>query len=1249
MPLLLPENVRIDTRDVPGFLSYAYHAARWIQFYNRDNEPAGNWTRFLEKDPSVLLALVLDNRSAYWEDLVRDSFRQFYTSEGESRAVACKEIIVTLLEMGLLLNAWYQKSHGLLLLKTDLPLTRVLDQAILPNENNPDSLSDKLKQLYGLIITLKSDDVLEIEQSIIRGFALFDPVWGVDKPPVPAVFTGEKEAQKLDEVAEIARDIYLRLMFTMRFIEEKAPEWFRQSIENTSNHDPQNGLLLAFLQLLTHVRDQLNEKPQEHLRYYYGDVLEQQFVPFVPDRTMVGLELADHVNEYLLERHTALSAGTNENGVESIYRTVEDLLITKTRIAALKTVFVAKNNMMKGRSSYKLISGIYAAPVANSKDGMGAPFTSGDRSWPILGAEQWDLPPDARNMTDANIGFVIASPVFFMQEGERVITLSYQFTPTSMARFSDFIEDIRLNTGEDKRKIIHDLFNNALLADVTTPDGWFRISRMQTEVGDTNEISLSLFLSEVDPPVVGNNPELPGQAFDSKHPLLRILLNPDAQYYLYSFIIPLELETVRISVQVKNMRALTLRSNAGLLDASVPFMPFGPVPIRNSYLLVGNAELFRKRLTSATIRIHWNNLPEDEGGFKSYYEAYGNNVDNRSFKVKVSALSNGQFFPLEPERQESFHLFDAKAPDSRLEPQTAIELRNLALMSIRPDYDLTSLPEYSVNARIGYFKMQLYDPAGAFGHAEYPRLFTQYMLAQTKSDGLLSGSKNKADVPMPREPFAPVIHRITVDYKAETLLNMKPMESEDNDPAADEKVFSIHPFGTQLIFSEGTARENKFIPQLDADGYLYIGLENVAPDKPINLFFSLRESKTGSLVARPQLEWSFLRGDTWQLFTEDEIMYDATRNFTTTGIVKLQIPEEVVFRHTLLPADLFWIRVAAGGNLNAIGAALDVQINAVEAVWEYNGDNRHFDPRFVLPPVQGLYRQKTEIAGFRQLTGFYGARGMDQWKPYYVRTSERLRHKSRGISTWDIERLILEAFPEVSLVKCVTWMEYDGIQPGSVNVVVTPPPSDGQLEPKMGFHQLDRIHDFLKQKMSPFVKVRVMNPIYEKVKISCSILLEKGLEHEKGKYSQLLSEALLHFICPWLKKGAIHFGGSLSKNDVVVFIKNLPYVRFVTQFSMVHVYQVDDDNNLSDTAYRPSSGEFIQASKPWSVLTPVSQHLIQFIDKEEYMAPEITAIDKMRMGTDFIILDETETNTTGLRLYTDGEEQAEWYLFPESE
>lgn len=1216
---LMPENLRIDEREMQDLLNELYAIAAQIRFPGTENSPVNHWAAFLEKSPAFLLAAILNNKPGEWAGRMREIIQYFYRRGGDTERIACNQAVQLIKEMFLLIDSWYVRSEAMKKWKEKTALNLMLEQAIRTD------LQPALRQFKGLLSAMDQAGLMSAYAETKELLDQVHALWKIE-PDQPAfsAFSDDNPDNHFLFVIEALRQLFQRLLFFMNLLEKKAGQWFEETLEHQQDHDPHIGLLMAFLQLFLHARDQLNAKPLEHLHYYYFDILKQALRPHTPDQAIVCFQLSDHITEHLIEKGTRLLADINADGVASTYAAVQDLWATRAQVAELRSLHVAKNSMIKTGSSYKLVTGIYAAPVANSQDGLGKPFHSYDRSWPTFGEEQLDKSPAERRMVDARVGFILASPVLWLQEGERTIYVRFEFAPAAMARFFDLIEDIAHNTSKKAEDIAAKLFYQAFLVDVSTPEGWMRIKRWQVdslaEWKANTAITLTAYLSIDDPPISACPPEVLTESYNTQWPLLRVCLNPDSGDYLYSFLHGLELETVTVDVEVAGMKNLQMSSDLGPLDASAPFMPFGPIPVRNANLIIGNAELFKKRLTALSFQLEWNRVPETAGGFAEYYRAYEQDINNESFQVRLSALSSYAFRPAEPKAQQVFHLFSASAPDAEVAHKTVIEGIKLDNLRLHPDYSLAALGAYSNSARTGYFKLQLSEPAGGFGHADYHRLFTTYLLSQTAA-----GKKGAGATEAPAEPFVPILNQISINYKASSKLNLRPLSFQENDVQADEKIIALYPFGHKEIFAGGKGLSPWLFPRFEEDGYLYIGLKEAAAGKPLTLYFQMQESILRQKPLQINVTGSYLQAGEWVFFTEEQTLSNTTRGFATSGIVALILPELIDLEHTLMPSGFFWIRVAAKGNLEPIGRIIAVYPNAVEVVWEDNGDESHFDREKTLPLLKTLLQPRSEIAAVQQPGPFYGGNPKEKMVSFYIRTSERLKHKNRGVLTWDIERLILQEFPFVRRAKCITPMLSEEVPAGKIRVVVIPQADETDLTPMLGFYQLRLISQFLESRLSPFAQIEVINPVYEKIKVTCSVILQKGLEHERGKYLQVLHEDLKDFICPWLKAGSVAMGGSISKNEVLAFISSRPYLRFVTGFSMVHIYDVNEQYTFSDTASAAQSTEILYANTPWSILIPVEMHQIELISRENNVLPDVAAIDEMRLGTDFIImLDEDD-------------------------
>ncbi len=212
------------------------------------------------------------------------------------------------------------------------------------------------------------------------------------------------------------------------------------------------------------------------------------------------------------------------------------------------------------------------------------------------------------------------------------------------------------------------------------------------------------------------------------------------------------------------------------------------------------------------------------------------------------------------------------------------------------------------------------------------------------------------------------------------------------------------------------------------------------------------------------------------------------------------------------------------------------------------------------------------IKSISQPFASFGGKPKESDEEFYVRVSERLRHKHRGISIWDYERIVLQNFPSIYKVKCINHSTYnsdaDEFAPGYVSVIVIPglynKNAVNPLEPRAPVSTLTEIKDFLGSKISPFAKenIKVLNPFYEKIKVEFKVKFEKGYD-DWGYYSVLLQKDIMEFLSPWAFKDGqdISFGGKIHKSVILNFIEERYYVDFVTDFKML---QIIKDQNAND-------------------------------------------------------------------------------------
>ena len=91
----------------------------------------------------------------------------------------------------------------------------------------------------------------------------------------------------------------------------------------------------------------------------------------------------------------------------------------------------------------------------------------------LWGEDQAELGPSERNMLDADIGLLIAAPILVQREGERTITLEFEFVDESFDQFVTLIEKFASAMDElDELAAYDEIVKNAFDVSYTAEEGW---------------------------------------------------------------------------------------------------------------------------------------------------------------------------------------------------------------------------------------------------------------------------------------------------------------------------------------------------------------------------------------------------------------------------------------------------------------------------------------------------------------------------------------------------------------------------------------------------------------------------------------------------------------------------------------------------------------------------------------------------------------------------------------------------------
>jgi hypothetical protein len=354
----------------------------------------------------------------------------------------------------------------------------------------------------------------------------------------------------------------------------------------------------------------------------------------------------------------------------------------------------------------------------------------------------------------------------------------------------------------------------------------------------------------------------------------------------------------------------------------------------------------------------------------------------------------------------------------------------------------------------------------------------------------------------------------------------------------------------------------------------YIGITDLKPPQNLALLFQVADGTANPQKEKPKpphIRWSYLRNNEWISFPQNAVE-DNTDELLTSGIITFSVPRDASDDNTSLPSGMHWIRAAVNSAPDAVCKLRMVAAQALKVTFADKGNDPNFSAK-VLPAetISKLDQPDAAIKKITQPFSSYGGRGKEEDKAFYTRVSERLRHKDRAVTLWDYERLVLEQFPEVHKVKCLNHTEFKGgkctLKPGHVTIVTI---ADQQhhvlpdrLRPNVSLGLLKKIAEFLEKRISKFVSLHVVNPIFEEIKVDFKV---KFRSFEDETYSiNKLKDGILKFMSPWAFSGtgSPSFGGKIYKSMLINFVEEQEYVDYVIDFNMMY-FNVKNMDNKKD-------------------------------------------------------------------------------------
>ncbi|HLF64396.1 MAG TPA: hypothetical protein VI603_11615 [Saprospiraceae bacterium] len=983
--------------------------------------------------------------------------------------------------------------------------------------------------------------------------------------------------------------------------------------ESRDDWSPHGALLWAFLKIFGIAQADMNKLTDQHLLYYYKDVLQLPQKTATPDQLHAIFTLARNASQTLLQEGTLLDAGKFDDGTLRQYALNHDIVISHATVERVLSYYADRD-----KSGRKIL--FISSDATRIRHGE-------SEAWRPFGTSQLKTSIEQRNMDAAAIGFSIASPSLLLEEGLRTITvtLAISSNPAPPPQVLTSAFDIEFSSSE----------------------GWVRPSAMTVQITADSKLKIVASLSETIPSITKYRVELHAGTYDTRWPIMRCRIR--SQAYVLEALDTLSASSVEIQVAVSGLRNLILQNDQSVQLAGKPVSPFTSLPFLGANFYIGSNEAFQKSLTSLGIHLEWQDPPSD---FSAYYTPYGINAGDMSntgsFTARLSLLAgknwNTNF------GNGKFSLFSSDTSAAKIiSVDPGVFLSSLASSGFSRNPDIPDFREFDLKLRQGFVKLELIEPTRAdlqnlpadapfeaFGHKSFATVYARQAIALAQFGGVGTPPE------LPKPPYTPMLKSVTLDYSAKEVFYPA-------NPNYIDEYFIEDLFGPQKI---GRNEPVRLIPELSGDGALYVGLKNASVPQGISMLFQVEEGSTPgeSLIAKEDLEWSYLSAQGWTAIQVHHILEDSTKVLQQPGLIRLNLGQDAVSNATRMPLGLHWLRLIARQHPDGASSILEIRAQAASVTLSTLSANQSA-ALGTLPEksVTGLVRKRSAIKQVEQPYPSFGGQPSEQLNYYSRRVSERIRHRNRAVTTWDYERIILDRFPDIFKVKCVPHSnDLNQIVPGAVHAVVVPDwrkrKSGNPLQPAANAAFLREIEETLNAEViSPFTALLVTNPAFETLLVDTRVSFHP--EFDPGFYALQLEEEIKRFLSPWAYEEGqdIQFGGRVYRSEILAFIEGREYVDFVVDFQLYHRHSSGTIGGIGQmvigqdfiigvspvpTVNAAAIGvDFIigepvdisVATRPDTILVSNSYHRINVLQSDNICAGVVqTGIGQMIIGIDFV-------------------------------
>ncbi|MBF0380767.1 MAG: hypothetical protein HQL69_07105 [Magnetococcales bacterium] len=442
------------------------------------------------------------------------------------------------------------------------------------------------------------------------------------------------------------------------------------------------------------------------------------------------------------------------------------------------------------------------------------------------------------------------------------------------------------------------------------------------------------------------------------------------------------------------------------------------------------------------------------------------------------------------------------------------------------------------------------------------RIFTHIFTDGKKLKECINDCVKPVIGPYPNEPHLLKAQNLSIDYTAKQEVT---------------SLFHLLPFGGFKGVEPVSNSAIRVLPNFPHRGNLQIGFSGLQPGRTLTLLLHLGSGGGRSFAEDGLVSWDCLINNQWQPLDGVRVLGDGTRGLQYSGIVALQIPYFEVCNQSAMPGGLQWLRLTTDHDPDHFPNILAIYPNTVTARFHnQNNTGEHLLRSLPAGTITETMEELPNIATIAQPMNSFAGLPAEKKCDMARRVAEGLHHKTRPITGWDYERLILENFPTIWRVllqpaKFASHSENGTTQPVTIAVIPDPDGFDtvDPLAPQVGRDMLGQIQTFLLSRISPFIQLQIVNPKYIRIQVAAGLFFPQ--EEDPGSCIKRLNSDLTNYLSPWFydEERQARGGEYVSEESISEFIHNRPYVDGVETI-FIH-YEMEPEDNVDGLLFYTSA------------------------------------------------------------------------------